>query len=197
MHPLRVFGAGPLADHLRRGIETDVPAAAVVPDMSGATSAVPVHLLGDEEIASIFEAPMRGVITALQSAFHAECQRIIVLVPTTSMSGGAQYAAVAALAESARVLVKSAARQWGHRGVTVNAVAVEPGWFAIDPRVSGPVSIAAPALLDAGDVERVRNGGSPDSISLLDPVPLVTWLGSRASGGTTGQTVVCDGGQWM
>ncbi|MFM7872376.1 MAG: SDR family oxidoreductase, partial [Actinomycetota bacterium] len=85
--------------------------------------------------------------------------------------------------EAARILVKSAARQWGAHGVTVNAVAVEPRWFGIDPEVAGPVSIAAPAL------------GAPGV--LFDPSPVVTWLCSDAAGTTTGQTIVCDGGSWM
>jgi NAD(P)-dependent dehydrogenase (short-subunit alcohol dehydrogenase family) len=108
------------------------------------------------------------------------CERIVVIVPTTGMSGGACYAPQAALAESARILVKSAARQWGASGITVNAVAVEPHWFSIDSSISGPVAIAPRSLSNE-----------------VSPVGVVTWLCSEAARDITGQTIVCDGGLWM
>lgn len=194
-----VFGVGPLADRLRTGVITDVPSSVIVPAIQGA--AVAVHELDDAQIESLFERPMRAVIESCQAAFRSGSRRIVVVVPTTAMSGGSHHAATAALAEAARILVKSAARQWGQNRVTVNAVAVEPRWFGIDPSIAGPVSIAAPALLDAEVLERLRYDNSahlgPEDVEPLDPVPLVTWLCSDSAGTTTGQTFVCDGGQWM
>lgn len=186
------FGHGPLIDRLKASVVADVRSAVIVPHIDG--SAVPVHELSDQLIQSLFEDPMAAVIAAFQMAFRLGCRRVVTVVPTTSMSGGSQYAATAALAEAARVLVKSAARQWGAAGIAVNAVAVEPRWFGIEPGVAGPVSIAAPALLAGGVVGAVR---SPETQPILDPAPLVSWLCSEAAGSTTGQTIVCDGGQWM
>jgi NAD(P)-dependent dehydrogenase (short-subunit alcohol dehydrogenase family) len=170
-----------LIDRLRESVSAEVPSAVIVPAIDG--TAVPVEDLDDELIRVLFEDPMNDVIMACQQAFRDGCRRVVVVVPTTAMSGGAQYAATAALAEAARILVKSAARQWGAHGVTVNAVAVEPRWFGIDAEVAGPVSIAAPAL--------------GVSTTPLDPSPVVTWLCGDAAGTTTGQTIVCDGGTWM
>lgn len=186
------FGHGPLIDRLKASVVAEVRSAVIVPHIDG--TAVPVHELSDRGIQSLFEDPMAAVIAALQMAFRLGCRRVVMVVPTTSMSGGSRYAATAALAEAARVLVKSAARQWGAAGITVNAVAVEPRWFGIDPAVAGPVSIAAPALLAGGESGDVR---SPEVQPALDPAPLVSWLCSDAAGMTTGQTIVCDGGQWM
>lgn len=198
MNPV-VFGIGPLADRLRAGVVTDVPSSIIVPVIEGAS--VAVHELDDAQIESLFEKPMRAVIQSCQEAFHSGSRRIVVVVPTTAMSGGANHAATAALAEAARILVKSAARQWGPNRVMVNAVAVEPRWFGIDPSIAGPVSIAAPALLDTESLERLRYDNSshlgPEDLDVLDPVPVVTWLCSESAGSTTGQTFVCDGGQWM
>lgn len=194
-----VFGHGRLADHVRANVVASVPSAIIIPTIDG--SAVAVHELDNDRIDTLFEAPMRSVILSCQMAFHSGSRRIVILVPTTAMSGGARYAATAALAEAARVLVKSAARQWGRDRVTVNAVAVEPRWFDIDPSIAGPVSIAAPALLDDAALERMQTAdgsvGWPEGEEILDPVPLVTWLCSESAGTTTGQTLVCDGGQWM
>ena len=193
-----VFGHGRLADHLRANVVSSVPSSIIVPAIDG--TAVAVHELDDVHIASLFEEPIRAVIHSCQEAFQSGSRRIVIIVPTTAMSGGAQYSATAALAEAARVLVKSAARQWGRDRVTVNAIAVEPRWFGIDPAIAGPVSIAAPALFDDVIVERLQVDVPPtwpEGEDILDPVPLVAWLCSESAGTTTGQTLVCDGGQWM
>lgn len=197
MTNLLLYGTGPLVDRLRTGVVAEVPSAVIVPDIDGERSAVPVHELDDNGIEELFEVPMTGVIRHCQDAFHRGSRRLVIIVPTTAMSGGSHFAAVAALAEAARVLVKSAARQWGQMGIAVNAVAVEPRWFTIDGVIAGPVSIAAPALLTTADLDRLQAGESPNAVPALDPVPLVTWLCSTAAGNTTGQTIVCDGGQWM
>ena len=175
-----VLGQGKLADLLRDGVYSETRSAVILVEVDGDRSISSIAQLTDAQIDEIFEQPMQRVIGALQEAYSMNCERIVVVVPTTGMSGGACYAPQAALAESARILVKSAARQWGASGITVNAVAVEPHWFAIDPSISGPVAIAPRSL--GGDVS---------------PVGLVNWLCGATSGDVTGQTIVCDGGLWM
>jgi len=177
---VRVVGTGALADRIRASVSSDASAAVVIAGVDGSVGAVAIGELTDAMIDDVFERPMQNVIAALQEAHTSGCRRIVVVVPTTGMSGGSHYAVHAALAESARILVKSAARQWGAHGITVNAVAVDPQWFAIDPAVSGPVSIAPRALV--GEV---------------DPVNTISFLCSEGAGHVTGQTLVCDGGLWM
>lgn len=175
---VRVVGEGPVADALRDRVVSESPARVIVAPL--VVEAVPVARITDEQIDRLWEQPMRSVITELQRAHREGSRRIVVVVPTTGMSGGAEYAAVSAAAEAMRVLVKSAARQWGRSGVTVNAVALAPEAFGVDASISGPVSIA-PRALD-GDV---------------DPVATVTFLCSDGAAHVTGQTFVCDGGLWM
>lgn len=175
---VEVVGRGELADSLRGRVASDVEATVIV--VAGRARAVRVSDITDDEIDEQWERPMQDLISGLQGAHARGAQRIVVVVPTTGMSGGAEYSATAALAEAARVLVKSAARQWGASGVTVNAVAVDPQTFGIDPAKSGPVSIAPRALEGA-----------------VDPTATVQWLCSAAAAHVTGQTVVCDGGLWM
>ncbi len=133
----------------------------------------------DEQWETAWESPMREVIAQMQAAFHAGVRRIVVVVPTTAMSGGAGYAHVAAPADGLRVLVKSAARQWGVHGITVNAVAVAPDDLLADAGRSNPTTLAPPALLTR------------------DPAALIDFLCSEAAGDITGQTIVVDGGVWM
>lgn len=177
---VKVSGKGALAQVLRDGVHSDTRSAVIVVDLDGENSITSLTKLTDTHIDEIYEQPMQRVITALQEAHSTNCERIVVVVPTTGMSGGACYAPQAALAESARILVKSAARQWGASGITVNAVAVEPHWFSIDTTISGAVAIAPRSLANE-----------------VSPVGVVTWLCSKAAGDVTGQTIVCDGGLWM
>lgn len=175
---VEVVGSGVLADSLRGAVTSDVEATVIV--VAARARSVRVSEITDTEIDEQWEQPMQDLIGGLQGAHARGAKRIVVVVPTTGMSGGAQYASTAALAEAARVLVKSAARQWGASGITVNAVAVDPQTFGIDPATSGPVSIAPRALEGT-----------------VDPTATVRWLCSAAAGHVTGQTVVCDGGLWM
>jgi len=177
---VKVSGEGALAQVLRDGVHSDTRSAVIVVDLNGENSISSLTELTDTHIDEIYEQPMQRVILALQEAHFTNCERIVVVMPTTGMSGGSCYAPQAALAESARILVKSAARQWGASGITVNAVAVEPHWFLIDANISGPVAIAPRSLSNE-----------------VSPVGVVTWLCSEASRDITGQTIVCDGGLWM
>jgi 3-oxoacyl-[acyl-carrier protein] reductase len=116
-------------------------------------AARPFESLTDTEFEQAWEQPMRESIAAMQDAYRSGAKRIVLVIPTLAMSGGANYAHVAAPAEALRVLVKSAARQWGADGVTVNAVALAPESFVDDP--TGPTSIAAPALSSSGGADVV------------------------------------------
>ena len=175
---VEILGGGELADSLRRGVSSDTDATVIV--VGCRPDPIVTSELSDAQIDELWERPMQDVIVGLQGAHARGAKRIVVVVPTTGMSGGSHYATTAALAEAARVLVKSAARQWGASGITVNAVAVDPGVFGLDPEVSGPVSIAPRAL-----------EGPADSTAV------VQWLCSSAAAHVTGQTIVCDEGLWM
>jgi 3-oxoacyl-[acyl-carrier protein] reductase len=135
--------------------------------------------LSDTDWDAAWEQPMRDVIGALAEAHRSGARRIVVVVPTTAMSGGALHTHVAAPAEAIRVLVKSAARQWGADGITVNAVAVSPELVLDHPELADPGSLAPPAL--DGD----------------DPSAVIAFLASEAAGDLTGQTVTVDRGRWM
>lgn len=165
-------------DALVAAIDVPADARVLVPDLAAEPHAF--HELTDEEFDRLWEQPMRAVITGMVQAHREGARRIVVVTPTTGMSGGDHYAATAATAEAVRVLVKSAARQWGAQGITVNAVAVAPHLFGIDAAVAGAQSLAPPALGDAAD-----------------PAAVIAFLCSPAAAGVTGATISADGGVWM
>jgi 3-oxoacyl-[acyl-carrier protein] reductase len=185
-----LIGAGPeLSGALTRAGARVVPVAAAF-DAGERPNAVvyaaldPVALearplvdVDDVRFAAIWERGMRAAIACCQSAFRAFAGaggRIVFVVPTVSMSGAAGLAPLCALLEGQRILAKSAARQWGPAGITVNVLAPALAGFDGDT-----ISLAPPALgpIDVGEV----------LVGLLAP----------EMRDVTGTTVGADGGIWM
>jgi 3-oxoacyl-[acyl-carrier protein] reductase len=178
-----VDGEGVLADALRAARPTAECTTTVV--VAGiATDAVPFETLTDEAFEAAWEQPMQWAIAAFQAAHRAGHRRLIALVPTIGMSGAARLGHAAATAEAIRVMVKSAARQWGADGMTVNCIALAPELFGIEASDVGAVSLAPPALASAGNVAD-------------DIVPLIRLLGAADAHHVTGATLTADGGVWM
>ena len=134
----------------------------------------------DDEFAAVWEQPMQWAIAALQDAYREGVSAVLVVVPTTALTGGCQYAHLAAVSEGLRATVKSAARQWGAHGMTVNTVVVSPEWFGVDVEIAGPPSLAPPALSGAAPV-----------------VEAIVAMATGAGRHVTGQTLVVDGGLVM
>jgi 3-oxoacyl-[acyl-carrier protein] reductase len=178
-----VDGTGVLADALRAARVTGEHATTVVV-AAIATEPIAFEELTDAAFDAAWEQPMQHAITAFQRAHHAGHQRLVAIVPTIGMSGAPGLGHAAATAEAIRVMVKSAARQWGVTGMTVNCIAVAPALFGIDPGAVGAVSIAPPALSTIGSVAD-------------DIVPLIRLLASADAHHITGATLTADGGVWM
>ena len=181
-----VSGGGTLAQVLRDGVHSDTRSAVIVVDLDGEKSISSLAELTDAHIDEIYEQPMQRVIAALQEAHTTNCERIVVVVPTTGMSGGACYAPQAALAESARILVKSAARQWGASGITVNAVA------------NGIIDTDMTRVLPEDQRQALATGiplarlGDPQDIAMA-----VLYLVAPSGAYVTGQTLHVNGGMYM
>lgn len=178
-----IEGDGALARTLRDAhVQTECTTTVIVAEAEG--PAIAFEDLTDEDFDASWERPMRRAITAFQTAHRDGRERIIAIVPTIGMSGAPRLSHVAATAEAIRVLVKSAARQWGADGITVNCIAVGPSLFDIDAAAVGAVSLAPPALVTTGGV-------------VHDLVPLIRMVGSRDAHHLTGTTMTADGGTWM
>jgi NAD(P)-dependent dehydrogenase (short-subunit alcohol dehydrogenase family) len=141
----------------------------------------------DADWDAVWEDTMRSTLFLFQAAFPAMRDagygRLVIVTPTLSMSGAPGLVPLAAAVEGQRLLAKSAARQWGEFGITVNCIAPAPE-LVLDGVRADSVSLAPPALGNAGDAR-------------TDIGPVVTFLVSDAGHFVTGATVCVDGGVWM
>jgi 3-oxoacyl-[acyl-carrier protein] reductase len=140
----------------------------------------------DERWDLIWEGTMRAALAVLQASFasmRGHDGRIAFVAPTVSMSGAERLVPYTTAVEGQRLLAKSAARQWGPDGITVNCVAVAPEQVPIG--VSSTATSLAPAAL----------GGSGDPEHDIGPV--VVFLLGDGGHFVTGATISVDGGVWM
>ena len=132
------------------------------------------------------EALLRDALFTFQAAFGALSEhggRIVLVAPTVAMSGAAELVPYVTAVEGMRSLAKSAARQWGEHGITVNCVA--PPLELLAPTLAAPTGfVAEPAM-----------GRLPDIHD--DVAPVVALLVSSTAPAVTGTTVVVDGGTVM
>ncbi len=191
---VRVVGSGPLAHDLSNALAeqgatvsgpTDtgpIDAMVFAPWDPALMTPAPFATLTDAEFGVAWQQTMDAAVAACVAArtdFGAGGGCIVLTVPTTAMSGGANYAHWAAAAEGVRILGKSVARQWGPEGIAVNSLAIAPERVLADAALAGPVSIARPA----------RPGA--------DPGPVLGFLCSPAALNLAGQTLTVDGGLWI
>ena len=146
----------------------------------------------DTAFAVAWESVMQCTLWCFQAAYESmrgRGGRIIVPMPTFSMTGAAGLVPYAMGVEGQRILCKSAARQWGADGITVNCIATAPehvlaaGFGAVGCG-GGSLSLAPAALGGVGD-------------PATDLGPIVVFLASQASHFVTGTTLCCDGGTWL
>ena len=146
--------------------------------------------LGEDEWAGGCERSIEvawWVARAAAAPLAATQGAMVFVVPSIGMSGGADFAMLAATAEALRVLAKACGRQWGAAGVTVNTVAVAPHHW-VDPD-------AAAALTRSVSLSTAALGGPGDAAT--DLAPLVALLASPDAHFLPAGTVVADGGIWM
>ena len=154
------------------------------------TAPKPVEDITDDDLTEGWEGSMQTMIWTMQAAFPALVEstgRVVVVLPTTAMSGGRNYSLAAATFEAQRILMKATSRQWGPSGVRLNAVAIAPESVLDDAGIAD-VHYLAPAALGEDRSEDMR---AEDLVGTVDFL-----LGHRSSG-LTGQTLGVDGGRWL
>jgi len=166
------------------GGPVDIVVHAAIPEI--AFEAIDFDQVDDARWEAVWEVTMSVAIHVLQLGFEqmrGRGGRFVLVTPTVSMSGAARLVPYTTTVEGIRLLAKSAARQWGPDGVTVNCLAPAPEHFPIGV-ASIDVSLAPPALGGPGD-------------AALDLGPVAVFLAGDASHALTGATLCADGGVWM
>jgi NAD(P)-dependent dehydrogenase (short-subunit alcohol dehydrogenase family) len=134
------------------------------------------------------EAILRAALRCCQAAareLSARGGRLVLVTPTIALTGAAGLVPYATAVEGLRTMAKSAARQWGERGITVNCVA--PPVDLMAPEHAAPpdgLALSEPAL---------RRG--PDART--DVAPVVALLAADPAHFVTGATIPVDGGVVM
>ncbi len=132
------------------------------------------------------EAVLRTALWCCQAAHRAMSERggrLVLVTPTVGLTGAAGLVPYATAIEGIRALAKSAARQWGERGITVNCVA---------PPVELVRDHPGPAKPPVGG----RALGRPPDVR-ADVAPVVASLLAEPAHFVTGTTIAVDGGVVM
>jgi 3-oxoacyl-[acyl-carrier protein] reductase len=134
--------------------------------------------------------PLANALHRLQGSYRAlrtSGGRIVVVLPTLSMSGAAGMVPWTTVSEGQRALAKVAARAWGAENITLNCLGVPADFLVSDP--SHAIPLDRPGLPDAslGLLPDPRADVAKALAALLgDGLPFVT-----------GATLAVDGGVWM
>lgn len=140
----------------------------------------------------LFDTGPKGSLWLMQAAHpHFAARRwgrIVTMGTSMGLTGGPGYGPYAASNEAIRSLTRTAAREWGRDGITVNCILPASAGHRAPVAGSDPAREAAfAAMYDDNPVG--RDGDATDDIG-----PVVAFLLSDASRYVTGQTVSVDGG---
>jgi 3-oxoacyl-[acyl-carrier protein] reductase len=132
------------------------------------------------------EAVVWRALTSLQAAHSVLSPggdgRVVVVTATAGVSGAPGSVPFVAAVEGVRALAKSAARQWGAAGISVNCVSVPLELLA--PTHAGHTTFLPPAALARDD-------------PVADVAGAVEFLCSPGARGISGATLLVDGGAVM
>jgi 3-oxoacyl-[acyl-carrier protein] reductase len=121
-------------------------------------------------------------LQAAHAALAGGGGRVVVVTATAGVSGAPTAVPLVAAVEGARAMAKSAARQWGGGGISVNCVAVPLELLA--PNLAGLTSFLPPAAL------------APDD-PIDDVSAALEFLGGPGARGISGATLLVDRGAVM
>ncbi len=144
----------------------------------------------DEDWSKVLDVNLTGVFRFLKAVTRPMMKqrsgRIINIASVVGLMGNAGQANYAASKGGVIALTKSAARELGSRGITVNAIA--PGFITTD-MTAGLPEAARTGLLGQIPLGRL---GAPEDVA-----GAVVFLASDAAAYVTGQVLSVDGGMYM
>jgi len=154
----------------------------------------PLDEVTESDMNLLFDTGAKGTLWGMQAVFpHMREQgwgRIVTMGSSSGMLAPVGYAPYSASNEAIRALTRSAAREWGPFGITVNCVCpVSIGHRA--PPDDDPARMAS-FQRTFQDQPIARDGDAEHDIG-----PVIAFLLSDACRYVTGQTLMADGGALM
>ena len=162
--------------------------------VANAQSLRPVTPLADvtpKDFDTVLDTGPKGTLWLMQAVLPHMKQRgrgrIVTMGSAMGLTGAPGYGPYSAAKEGVRSLTRTAAREWGEFGVTVNCVC--PASVAHRMPVTDDGARAA-AFAEMFEDHPLGRDGDPET----DIAPVVAFLLSDASQYLTGQTLMVDGG---
>ncbi len=142
----------------------------------------------------LFGTGPKGALWAMQAVLpHMREQgwgRVVTMGSTVGLTGAPGYGPYAASKEAIRSLTRTAAREWGQYGITVNCICAVSIAHRLPPADDPHRAAAFDAVFKDQPIAR---DGDPEA----DIAPVMTFLLSDACRYVTGQTIMVDGGAFM
>ncbi|MBI3783254.1 MAG: SDR family oxidoreductase [Deltaproteobacteria bacterium] len=162
----------------------------LVNNAQGMHARTPLAELTSEQVDVFWISGVKGTLWCMQAVYPIMkakgCGRIINFVSSAGLRGEPGLGDYAATKEGIRGLTKTAAREWGRDGITVNCIA--PG--ALSKRGQEFIE-RDPAEFERRNAEKcIPRLGDPEE----DIAPVALFLASDESRFVTGQTMFADGG---
>lgn len=164
---------------------------ALVANAQSFRSTTPLADVTAKDWDTLFDTGPRATLWCMQAVFpYLRDQgwgRIVTLGSSHGLTGPVGYAPYSASNEAIRALTRSAAREWGPLGITVNCVLPASTVHRAPP--DGDEARMASYRATYADQCVPRDGDAE-----LDIAPVVAFLCSEASRFVTGETIMVDGG---
>jgi len=142
----------------------------------------------------LFGTGPKGALWAMQAVLpHMRAEgwgRIVTMGSTVGLTGAPGYGPYGASKEAIRSLTRTAAREWGQYGITVNCICAVSIAHRLPPADDPRRAAAFDAVFKDQPIAR---DGDPEA----DIAPVMTFLLSDACRYVTGQTIMVDGGAFM
>jgi NAD(P)-dependent dehydrogenase (short-subunit alcohol dehydrogenase family) len=162
----------------------------LVNNAQGMHARTPIADLTSEDVDIFWISGVKGTLWGMQAVYPIMKAkgygRIINFVSSTGLKGEPGLADYNATKEGIRALTKTAAREWGRDGITVNCIA------------PGALSKRGQEFMERNPEEYARMNAQKAIPRLGDPetdiAPVALFLASEESRFVTGQTMFADGG---
>jgi len=172
--------------------------------VANAQSYIPVTPLAEitpESFDLVLDTGPRGTLWLMQAVLPAMQARgrgrIITFGSSMGQTGAPGYGPYSAAKEAVRSLTRTAAREWGRHGITVNCICPASASHRMPVVQEGQATPEQAARARAFAAMYADHPLGRDGDPLADIAPVVAFLLSDASQYMTGQTFMVDGGGIM